>query len=250
MNKKPRKIPVYLENIQKDLDLPALPEHIECIDNSHIQGHEPVSSVVVFKNAKPSKKDYRLFNLNTVKHSDDYGAMKEVVERRYRRLADNGENLPGLLLIDGGKGQLNTTVKVLEELHLTSKIAVRSIAKRLEEIYRPGDPYPLHINKKSQTLRVLQHLRDEAHRFAINHHRKRRMKSGLDSILNDIPGIGQKSITSLLTRFRSVQGIREAGFEEIKTLIGPDKAGKVFNYITQSDQQDHQTDPRNKKGRQ
>ncbi len=226
-----------LEMIQKDLNLKFLPDYIECIDNSHLQGKQPVSSVVVFRNAKPSVQDYRLFNLQTVIKPDDYAGMEEVVLRRYGRLLAEKHPLPSLLIIDGGKGQLNAALKSLKKLGLDEKIAIRSIAKRLEEIYQPGDPYPLHINKKSDTLRVIQHLRDESHRFAIKHHRNRRVKAGINSRLSEINGVGDATIRKLLEMFRSVNGIRNANPEDVEKLIGKDKANKVFSFFQQKDHQ-------------
>ena len=213
-----------LERIQSDFHLTELPRHIECFDNSNIQGTNPVASCVVFRDGKPSKKDYRHFNIKTVEGPDDFASMKEVLTRRYSRLMEEGQSLPQLIVVDGGKGQLSSAVEALEDMGLRGTIAVVGIAKRLEEIYFPGDSVPLYIDKNSETLRVVQHLRDEAHRFGITHHRNRRSKSALVSELDNVRGIGPVTAQTLLQHFKSGKRIREASETEIAAVIGPAKA--------------------------
>lgn len=220
-----------LERIKSDFHLSELPRHIECFDNSNIQGSNPVASCVVFKDAKPSKKDYRHFNIKTVVGPDDFASMKEVLTRRYSRLMAENEPLPQLVVVDGGKGQLSAAVEALDEMGLRGVIAVVGIAKRLEEIYFPGDSLPLYIDKTSETLRVVQHLRDEAHRFGITHHRNRRSKSQAVSQLDSIKGIGEKTRTALLSHFKSVKRIREADLDAIAEIIGPAKASIVYSAL-------------------
>ncbi len=216
-----------LETMQKDLRLSELPHHIECFDNSNIQGTHPVSACVVFKDAKPSKKDYRHFNVKTVEGPDDFATMEEVIYRRYSRLLQEEEPLPQLIVIDGGKGQLGAALKSLETLGLRGKIAVIGIAKKLEEIYYPGDSLPMYIDKRSETLKVIQHMRNEAHRFGITHHRKRRSKSAIHSELLDIPGVGEKTLQQLIAHFKSVKRIKEASPEAIAAIIGEARAALV-----------------------
>ena len=220
-----------LKTLQKDLRLKELPRHIECFDNSNLQGSNPVAAMVCFKNAKPSKKDYRKFNIKTVTGPDDFASMKEIVKRRYFRLVAEKQPLPDLIVIDGGKGQLNAAVEALKELDLYGRIAIVGIAKKLEEIYFPGDPYPLHINKKSESLKLLQKVRDEAHRFAITFHRQKRSKASFSSHLETIKGIGKKTVDKLLMRYRSIKNIKEAPIEELEKLIGKDKAALVKNSL-------------------
>lgn len=220
-----------LRRIQSDFRLSELPSHIECFDNSNIQGTNPVASCVVFKDAKPGKKDYRHFNIKTVVGPDDFASMKEVLTRRYTRLVNEGQELPQLIVVDGGKGQLSAAVEALDEMGLRGKIAVVGIAKRLEEIYFPGDSIPLYIDKNSETLRVVQHLRDEAHRFGITHHRNRRSKSQAVSELDGIKGVGEKTRTALLTHFKSVKRLREADLDAIAEVIGPAKASVVYSAL-------------------
>ena len=217
-----------LSTMMKDLHLNELPRHIECFDNSSISGTNAVASCVVFKNAKPSKKDYRHFNIKEAAGNDDYAQMREVIERRYSRLLNEGAELPQLLVVDGGKGQLNAAVEVLDELGLRGKIATIGIAKRLDEIYFPGDSVPLYIDKNSETLRVIQRLRDEAHRFGITHHRNKRSKSQVRSALDDIKGIGPKTRTLLLKHFKSVKRIKEASEEEISMVVGAARARVII----------------------
>ena len=213
-----------LERIKSDFHLSELPHHIECFDNSNIQGTNPVASCVVFRDGKPSKKDYRHFNIKTVVGPDDFASMKEVLTRRYTRLMEEGQGLPQLIVVDGGKGQLSSAVEALDELGLRGTIAVVGIAKRLEEIYFPGDSVPLYIDKNSETLRVVQHLRDEAHRFGITHHRNRRSKSALVGELDTIKGVGSVTAQALLQHFKSVKRIREATDTEVAAVVGRAKA--------------------------
>lgn len=216
-----------LTTIQKDLHLPVLPMQIECFDNSNIQGTNPVAACVVFKKAKPSKKDYRHFHIKTVVGPDDFASMREIVTRRYTRLLEEKAQLPQLIIIDGGKGQLNAATEVLRELNLLGKITIVGLAKRLEEIFYPGDPFPLVLDKTSETLKVIQHLRDEAHRFGITFHRHMRSKGQIVSELDAIKGIGEKTKEALLKKYKSVKRIREAPSAELEELIGKKKATLV-----------------------
>ena len=216
-----------LTTIQKDLHLPVLPMQIECFDNSNIQGTNPVAACVVFKKAKPSKKDYRHFHIKTVVGPDDFASMREIVTRRYTRLLEEKAPLPQLIIIDGGKGQLNAATEVLRELNLLGKITIVGLAKRLEEIFYPGDPFPLVLDKTSETLKVIQHLRDEAHRFGITFHRHMRSKGQIVSELDTIKGIGEKTKEALLKKYKSVKRIREAPSAELEELIGKKKAALV-----------------------
>jgi excinuclease ABC subunit C len=220
-----------LEQLKEDLRLGRLPVHIECFDNSNMQGSSPVASVVVFKNARPSKKDYRHFNIKTVKGPDDFASMEEIVLRRYRRLLEENRPLPDLILIDGGKGQLNAALKALEKLNLTGNVNIVAIAKKLEEIYYPGDPLPLHISKKSESLKLLQQIRNEAHRFAITFHRKQRTKASLKTTLSDIKGIGKATQKKLLTLFKSEKNIVNASESALIAAIGPRKGKAVFDFF-------------------
>ena len=220
-----------LEQVKKDLRLSELPIQIECFDNSNIQGTSPASACVVFKNAKPSKKDYRHFNIKTVEGPDDFASMEEVVYRRYKRLKEENEPFPQLIIIDGGKGQLSSSLKALDKLELRGKIAIVGIAKRLEEIYFPADSVPLYIDKRSESLKLIQHLRNEAHRFSLAHHRNLRSKSGLHSELDDITGIGPKSKADLLKKFKSIKRIKEASITELTALLGKSKAQKLKSYF-------------------
>ena len=216
-----------LTTIQKDLHLPVLPMQIECFDNSNIQGTNPVAACVVFKKAKPSKKDYRHFHIKTVVGPDDFASMREIVTRRYTRLLEEKAPLPQLIIIDGGKGQLNAATEVLRELNLLGKITIVGLAKRLEEIFYPGDPFPLVLDKTSETLKVIQHLRDEAHRFGITFHRHMRSKGQIVSELDTIKGIGEKTKEALLKKYKSVKRIREVPSAELEELIGKKKAALV-----------------------
>lgn len=220
-----------LERMQKDLNLNELPVHLECFDNSNIQGTNPVAACVVFKNGKPSKKDYRKFNIKTVVGPDDFASMKEVVYRRYKRLIDEKQPLPQLIVIDGGKGQLSHALESLIELGIDDVVEIISIAKRLEEIFRPNDPYPLYLDKNSPTLKVIQHARDEAHRFGITFHRQKRGKAMIQSKLSEIDGIGEKSMQRLLQHFGSVEKIKEASIDELYELIGTSKGNLVYEFL-------------------
>jgi excinuclease ABC subunit C len=220
-----------LNQIQKDFRVPELPVHIECFDNSNIQGTNPVSACVVFRNAKPYKKDYRHFNVKTVVGPDDFATMEEAVYRRYRRLLEEGESLPQLIIIDGGKGQLSAALTALEKLDLRGKIVIVGIAKRLEEIFFPGDQYPIYIDKRSESLKVIQFLRNEAHRFGITHHRNRRSKSALQSEIIQIEGIGPKTQEQLFKHFKTMNGIKEASVAELTSEIGLSKATILFDYF-------------------
>jgi len=218
-----------LEIFKKDLRLNQRPVHMECFDNSNIQGNFPVAACVVFKNGKPSKKDYRLFNIKTVEGPDDFASMEEVIFRRYQRLIREEKSLPQLIVVDGGKGQLSSALKSLEKLKLAKKIAIIGIAKRLEEIYFPGDQYPLYLDKKTPTLKVIQNMRNEAHRFGITHHRNRRMKGLVRTELTSIEGIGEKTITMLLSKYKSVNNLKTISLTELEDLLGKSKANKIFN---------------------
>lgn len=219
-----------LSQMKKDLRLSEEPKHIECFDNSNIQGTNPVAACVVFKDGKPSKKDYRHFNIKTVEGPDDFASMEEVVYRRYKRLLEEDESLPQLIVIDGGKGQLSSALKSLDVLGLRGKIAIIGIAKRLEEIYYPGDPIPMYLDKKSETLKIIQYLRNEAHRFGITFHRNKRSKSAIQSELEQIPDIGTQTITTLLRKFKSAKRVKEATLEELKEVVGNSRAQKVYNF--------------------
>jgi len=222
-----------LKQVQQDLRLNELPTHIECFDNSNIQGTNPVSACVVFKNAKPSKKDYRHFNIRTVVGPDDYASMREVIHRRYSRLLKEEQPLPQLIIIDGGKGQLSSAMESLEALGLRGKITMIGIAKRLEEIFFPGDSIPVYIDKKSESLKLIQHLRNEAHRFSITHHRNRRSKAAFGTQLTDITGIGEGTAEKLLKHFGSIKNVKEANEEQLTKVIGLAKAKTVFNHFHQ-----------------
>jgi excinuclease ABC subunit C len=217
--------------LQKDLSLKELPDHIECFDNSNFQGTDAVSAMVCFKNAKPSKKDYRHYNVRTVEGPNDFATMYEVITRRYRRCLEDNLPLPKLIVVDGGKGQLSSATMALTDLHLYGKIPIVGIAKNLEEIFFPGDEFPLYIDKKSESLRLIQYMRDEAHRFGITHHRKKRSKTSIKSGLEDVSDVGQATIEKLLKHFKSVRRIKEATEEEIATVIGPSKAKKVAEHL-------------------
>ncbi len=225
-----RHVKRIMAQMKSDLRLAELPTHIECFDNSNIQGTNPVAACVVFKNGKPSKKDYRHFNIKTVEGPDDFASMKEVVYRRYKRLLDEKQDLPQLIVIDGGKGQLSAALKSLDELNLRGKIAIVGIAKRLEELFYPNDPIPLYLDKKSETLKIIQQLRNEAHRFGIEHHRNRRSKSALHSELESIPGIGEKTRVQLLKAFKSAQRVSFAKLDELEQIVGVSKAQKIYKF--------------------
>ncbi len=220
-----------LNQMKIDLRLNEIPKHIECFDNSNIQGSNPVASCIVFKNSKPSKKDYRHFNIKTVEGPDDYASMEEVVFRRYKRMLDEKSVLPSLIIIDGGKGQLSSSIKALKKLKLENTIAILGIAKRLEEIFYPNDPIPLYLNKKSETLKVIQQMRNEAHRFAITFHRNKRSKQALTSSFDGIPGIGEKTKIALLKRFKSLKKIKETSLELLISEVGESKAKKLKEFL-------------------
>ena len=223
-----------LEQLKKDLRLKELPIHIECFDNSNIQGTNPVSACVVFKNAKPSKKDYRHFNVKTVEGPNDFATMQEAVHRRYSRLLVENEPLPQLIIIDGGKGQLGAALEILDGLGLRGKIAIIGIAKRLEEIFFPGDSIPIYLDKRSESLKVIQNLRNEAHRFGITHHRNRRSKNAFISELTEIKGIGEKTFEELMKQFKTISAIKNASKEELTKVIGLSKAMVILNYFKEN----------------
>jgi excinuclease ABC subunit C len=224
-----------METMKKDLRLKDLPKHIECFDNSNFQGDNPVAAMVCFRNTKPSKKDYRHFHIKTVVGPNDFDSMYEIVTRRYRRLIDEGASLPQLVIVDGGKGQLGMGVKALKDLGLWGQIPIIGIAKRLEEIYVPNDPLPLYIDKKSETLRLIQRMRDEAHRFGITFHRSRRDAATLKTELTDVKGLGPITADKLLTKFKSVKKIKELTETELIAEVGKAKARVLLNYFAQQD---------------
>jgi excinuclease ABC subunit C len=219
-----------MAQMQKDLRLTVEPRHIECFDNSNIQGTNPVAACVVFKDGKPSKKDYRHFNIKTVEGPNDFASMQEVVYRRYKRMLDENQPLPQLIIIDGGKGQLSSALKSIDELGLRGKIAIIGIAKRLEELFYPGDSVPLYLDKKSETLKVIQQLRNEAHRFGITFHRDKRSKASLQSSIESIPGIGEKTMLTLIQHFKSVKRLKLATENEISEVVGASKAKKITDF--------------------
>ena len=223
-----------LSRVKKDLQLKETPWHIECFDNSNIQGTNPVAACVVFKKAKPSKKDYRHFNIKSVVGADDYASMREVVERRYSRLLQEGENLPQLVIVDGGKGQLHAAADSLRKMGIYGKMGLIGIAERLEEIYFPEDPIPLYIDKNSETLKLIQQLRDEAHRFGLTHHRKQRSKAQISSELDFIKGIGTVTKKKLLSTFKSIKRLKEASYDEIEKVIGKSKANIIIDWINKN----------------
>ena len=220
-----------LTQMMKDLRLNQLPKHIECFDNSNFQGKYPVSAIVVFKDAKPSKKDYRHFNVKTVEGPNDFATMEEAVFRRYRRMLEEETPLPQLVVIDGGKGQLSSAIKSLKQLGIENQLTVIGIAKRLEEIFYPGDQYPMYLDKKSETLKIIQQLRDEAHRFGITFHRNKRDKGTLITELERIPGIGKTTSQKLLKHFKSVKNIREASEEELRKVVNTKQTTALLSYF-------------------
>ena len=223
-----------LNQMKDDLRLPELPEVIECFDNSNFQGDYAVAAMVQFVNAKPNKSGYRHFNIKTVEGPNDFASMEEIVYRRYKRLLDEGQRLPDLIVVDGGKGQLSSAIKILRQLGLYGKISIIGIAEKLEEIYFPGDSIPLYIDKRSETLKVIQHIRDEAHRFGITHHRKKFEKGFIHSELNDIKGIGKQTAEKLMLELKSVKNIKEADLETLEKIVGKAKAKIVWEYFTKS----------------
>lgn len=220
-----------LNQMKDDLNLPVLPEVIECFDNSNFQGDYAVAAMTQFVNAKPNKSGYRHFNIKTVEGPNDFASMEEIIYRRYRRLLDEEQRLPDLIVVDGGKGQLSSAVKILQQLGLFGKISIIGIAEKLEEIYFPGDSIPLYIDKRSETLKVIQHIRDEAHRFGITHHRKKFEKGFLHSELNDIKGIGKQTAEKLMLELKSVKNIKESSLETLEKIVGKAKAGIIYNYF-------------------
>lgn len=232
-NKEPAYLRI-LKQLKHDLQLTETPYHIECFDNSNIQGTNPVSAMVVFRNAKAAKKDYRLYNIKTVIGPNDFASMEEVVYRRYRRLLDEALPLPQLVIIDGGKGQLSSALKSIDKLELRGKLTVIGIAKRLEEIYFPNDELPLYINKRSESLKLIQQIRNEAHRFGISFHRKKRLASGLKLVLEQIEGIGPKTSQMLYKKYGSISEMKKAPIQELSSLIGAAKATIVFNYLQEN----------------
>jgi excinuclease ABC subunit C len=220
-----------LKTLQSDLRMTALPTHIECFDNSNFHGSFPVAACVVFKDAKPSKQDYRHFNIKTVEGPDDFASMEEVVYRRYKRMMDENTSLPQLIIVDGGKGQLSSAVKSLDTLGLRGRVAIIGIAKKLEEIFFPDDPIPLYIDKRSESLKLIQRLRNEAHRFGITHHRNKRSKSAFQSELLEIEGIGEKTAKELLRNYYSVDRIRSLDEEALKTVVSPAQAKAILAYF-------------------
>src|SRR5690554_1575568 len=220
-----------MAQMKADLRLSREPRHIECFDNSNIQGSNPVAACVVFKDGKPSKKEYRHYNIKTVTGPDDFASMEEVVYRRYKRMLSEGEPLPQLIVVDGGKGQLSSALQSLDELGIRGKVAIIGIAKRLEELYYPGDSAPLYIDKRSETLKVLQHARNEAHRFGLTHHRNKRSKSTFKTTLTDIPGVGKVTAEELLNKFQSVAQIKKASLAEITEAVGPKRAQAIRTWF-------------------
>jgi len=224
-----------MEQAQKDLHLPELPNYIECFDNSNIQGSFAVAAMVVFRNARPEKNEYRHYNIKTVEGPNDYASMEEIVYRRYKRLLDEEKELPKLIVIDGGKGQLSSAVNSLQKLELQNKIPIIGIAKRLEEIYFPGDPFPIYIDKKSETLKLIQQIRDEAHRFGITHHRQKRTKETIKTSLTEIDGIGYETAQKLLRKFKSVINIKKATEEELQAVVGKQKTKILIEFFGKKD---------------
>ena len=220
--------------MKNDLKLKTTPRHIECFDNSNIQGSTPVAACVVFINGKPAKKKYRQYNIKTVKGPDDYASMEEVVLRRYRRMIKEKKSLPNLVIIDGGKGQLNSAMSALKKLNINNKITVLGIAKRLEEIYSTKDPIPLYLDKRSESLKVIQHMRNEAHRFAITFHRNKRSNKALSSSIDLIPGIGEKTKITLLKKYKSLKKIKETPEDLIAKDVGVSKAKKLMSFLNSS----------------
>ena len=223
-----------LNQMMKDLRLNQLPEYIECFDNSNIQGTYPVSAMVVFKNAKPDKKEYRHYNIKTVEGPNDFASMEEVIYRRYHRLLEEEQPLPQLIVVDGGKGQLSSALKSLESLGLRGKISIIGIAKKLEEIYYPEDSIPMYLDKKSETLKIIQQMRDEAHRFGITHHRSKRDKGTIKSVLTEIEGIGFTTAQTLLRKFKSVKKIQKSSEEDLQKVVGKAKTAILLNYFKEN----------------
>jgi excinuclease ABC subunit C len=228
------KVDRLLTQMQKDLRLRTLPRHIECFDNSNIQGTNPVSACVVFRNGRPSKSDYRHFNIKTVEGPNDFASMIEVLTRRYTRMLQEGSDLPDLVVVDGGKGQLSSAVEAFRAMGIYGKVPVIGIAKRLEELYYPNDSLPLYLDKKSETLKIIQQMRDEAHRFGITHHRNRRSKGFTITTLTEVDGVGEKTSQMLLSAFKSVKKIKEASEEDLTKVIGPKLAKSVYQHFNEN----------------
>ena len=226
-----------MEAMRKELHLAKQPRHIECFDNSNLQGTNPVASCVVFRDGKPSKREYRHFNIKSVEGPDDFASMREIVHRRYSRLLDEGAELPDLIIVDGGKGQLSSAYAILKELGIENRVPIVGLAKRLEEVYYPDDPTPYYLSRMGEPLKVICHIRDEAHRFGITFHRQKRDKSFIDSELSHIPGIGDKSLTTLLRHFKTVRAVREASREQLTEVVGTKRAEAIINYFGGGDEQ-------------
>ena len=226
-----------MEAMRKELHLAKQPRHIECFDNSNLQGTNPVASCVVFRDGKPSKREYRHFNVKSVEGPDDFASMREIVHRRYSRLLDEGAELPDLIIVDGGKGQLSSAYAILKELGIENRVPIVGLAKRLEEVYYPDDPTPYYLSRMGEPLKVICHIRDEAHRFGITFHRQKRDKSFIDSELSHIPGIGDKSLTTLLRHFKTVRAVREASREQLTEVVGTKRAEAIINYFGGGDEQ-------------
>ena len=220
-----------MEAMRRELHLEHEPRHIECFDNSNLQGTNPVASCVVFRDGKPSKKEYRHYNIKTVVGPDDFASMREIIERRYSRLLNEGAELPDLIIVDGGKGQLSSAYGVLKQLGIEKRVPIVGLAKRMEEIFFPNDPEPYYLSRTGEPLKVVCHIRDEAHRFGITFHRKKRSLSFINSEINEIPGIGEKNGNAILKHFKSVSNIRRASLEELSEVVGPTRAQKIIEYF-------------------
>ena len=220
-----------MEAMRRELRLEKEPRHIECFDNSNLQGTNPVASCVVFRDGKPSRKEYRHFNIKTVVGADDFASMREILSRRYTRLLEEGAELPDLIVVDGGKGQLSSAYAILQELGIAERVPIVGLAKRLEEVFYPNDPMPYYLSRTGEPLKVICHIRDEAHRFGITHHRNRRSKNFIKTGLEGIEGVGEKSITALLRHFRTLSKLRAASVEEIAEIVGKARAQKVKAHL-------------------
>jgi excinuclease ABC subunit C len=221
-----------MEAMRRELRLVKEPRHIECFDNSNLQGTNPVASCVVFRDGKPSRKEYRHFNIKTVVGADDFASMREILTRRYSRLLEEGAELPDLIVVDGGKGQLSSAYSVIKELGIENRVTIVGLAKRLEEVFYPGDPTPYYLSRTGEPLKVICHIRDEAHRFGITFHRQKRDKKFIDSELSHIPGIGDKSLTQLLRHFKTVRAVREASVEQLTEVVGKKRAEAIVTYFS------------------
>lgn len=225
-----------MEAMRKELHMSKQPRYIECFDNSNLQGTNPVASCVVFREGKPSKREYRHFNVKSVVGPDDFASMREIVYRRYSRLLEEGAELPDLIIVDGGKGQLSSAYSVIKELGIENRVIIVGLAKRLEEVFYPGDPTPYYLSRTGEPLKVICHIRDEAHRFGITFHRQKRDKSFIDSELSHIPGIGDKSLTTLLRHFKTVRAVREASMEQLTEIVGAKRAKAILTYFGDSEE--------------